>query len=210
MNESTCRRLRSEYLAQLMVEKQKGSDAVIKALPTKQQGRPLLLGQELDKSVQDYIEALRVLGGVVNTHIVMAAAVGIIKAKDITLLASHGGNIVISKNWAKSLLHRMKYVKRKSSNAGKVLVNNFIAIKEVFLADIVAEVLMNDIPNDLIINWDHTALKLVPTGQWTMHRAGDKIIPIVNVDDKRQITAVLAATMSGKQFVIVIIIRKVL
>ncbi len=168
MNESTCRRLRSEYLAQLKIQKQKGSDGVIKALPTKQQGRPLLLGQELDNSVQDYIEALRVLGGVVNTHIVMAATVGIIKAKDITLLASHGGNIVINKNWAKSLLHRMNYVKRKSSNAGKVSINNFMAIKEIFLADIVAEVLMNDIPNDLIINWDYTALKLVPTGQWTM------------------------------------------
>ncbi len=62
----------------------------------------------------------------------------------------------------------MNYVKRKSSNAGKVSINNFMAIKEIFLADIVAEVLMNDIPNDLIINWDYTALKLVPTGQWTM------------------------------------------
>ncbi len=86
MNESTCRRLRSEYLAKLKIQKQKGSDGVIKALSTKQQGRPLLLGQELDNSILDHIEALRVLDGVVNTHIVMAATVGIIKAKDITLL----------------------------------------------------------------------------------------------------------------------------
>lgn len=63
-------------------------------------------------------------------------------------------------------------------------VADFKMIKEVFLADITAEVLMNDIPDKLIMNWDHTGLPLVPTGQWTMHHAGDKIVPISNVDDK--------------------------
>ncbi len=96
-----------------------GEKAVaVTSLPTKPQGRLLLLGQELDKAVQDYIEALRVAGGVVNTAIVMAAANGIISAKDVTLLASRGGPI--NKSWAKSLLKRIKYVKRKCSNAGKV------------------------------------------------------------------------------------------
>ena len=88
-------------------------------------------------------------------------------------------------------------VKRKCSNAGKVLLPDFEKTKEVFLADIAAEVLMNDIPDQLIINWDHTGLSLVPTGQWTMHQAGDKVVPIAKADDKRQITAVLAANMAG-------------
>ena len=57
---------------------------------------------------------------------------------------------------------------------------------------------MNDIPDQLIINWDHTGLSLLPAGQWTMHRAGEKIVPIGHVDDKRQITAVLAANMAGE------------
>lgn len=177
---------------------QAGKIVTVTSLPTKPQGRPLLLGQELDKAVQDYIEALRIAGGVVNTAIIMAAANGIISAKDVTLLTSHGGNIEINKEWARSLLRRMKYVKRKCSNAGKVSLPNFEMIQEVFLADISAEVLMNDIPSDLIFNWDQTGLPLVPTGQWTMHHIGDKVIPIANVDDKRQITAVLAATMSGE------------
>ena len=54
----------------------------------------------LDGTVQDYIKALRIAGGVVNTTIVMAAANGIVKAKDISHLASHGGNININKGWA--------------------------------------------------------------------------------------------------------------
>ena len=48
--------------------------------PTKQ-GRPLLLGQALDESVQDYVTSMRTVGGVVNTAIVMAAAEGITAAR---------------------------------------------------------------------------------------------------------------------------------
>ena len=47
----------------------------------------------------------------------------------------------------------MNYVKRKGSNAGKVSVSCFNELQEVFLADIKAEVLMNDIPKDLIFNY---------------------------------------------------------
>ena len=43
-------------------------------LPKMVVGRPLLLGKDLDTSVQNYINALRKVGGVVNTAIVMAAA----------------------------------------------------------------------------------------------------------------------------------------
>ena len=65
------------------------------------------------------------------------------------------------------------------------------------MADIQAEVMMNEIPDELIINWDQTPLHLVPTGQWTMHRSGENIISIANLDDKRQITGVDAVTIQG-------------
>ena len=174
------------------------ADPVVNSLPTKEQGRPLLLGQKIDKAIQEYVEATRAAGGVINTAIVMAAAVVIVSSRDITALRSHGGHIEITKTWAKSLLKRMGYVKRKSCNAGKVSPLLFTEIKDIFLADIQAEILMNDIPDELIVNWDQTGIHLVPTGDWTMHRAGEKIIPINNSDDKRQITAVLAASMAGE------------
>ena len=79
---------------------------------------------------------------------------------------------------------RMGYVKRKCSNAGKISVSHFEEVKEEFLADIKAEVVMNERPHELIFNWDQTAIQLVPTGRWTMHRAKEKVIPIANSDDK--------------------------
>ena len=90
------------------------------------------------------------------------------------------------------------FVKRKVSNAGKVLVAEFEELKEQFIADIASEVIMNDIPPDLIINWDQTRLKIVPTSEWTMNLVGEKVVSIVGSDDKREITTVLAATSSGK------------
>ena len=44
---------------------------VMKSLPTKPQGRPVLLGLKLDQAVQSYITALRDVGGLVSTAIAL-------------------------------------------------------------------------------------------------------------------------------------------
>ena len=77
-------------------------------------------------------------------------------------------------------------------------VLHFDEVKEIFLSDIRAEVPMNDIPDALILNWDQTPLHLVPTGQWTMNREKENVIPIAHSNDKRQITAVFCVTMMGE------------
>lgn len=202
--ETTARRLKSAYLAEMKALMKKNQTEEIEsvprvlALPKLTQGRPLLLGPELDRLVQNFVDSMRKTGGVVNTLIVMAGAHGIVSARNPALLVEHGGHIEFTKAWAKSLLKRMGYVKRKCSNAGKMSVARFEELKEEFLADVQAEVLMNDIPKELIFNWDQTGLQFVPTGQWTMNRAKEKVIPIASSDDKRQITAVLATTLTGE------------
>ena len=117
INESTARRLKTEYLEKLneALKSKPGKNVTMDSLETKQKGRPLLLGEELDAAVQEYVSSLRIAGGVVNTVVVRAAAEGIISARDITKLTSHGGHINITKSWAMSLLNRMGYVKRKAS-----------------------------------------------------------------------------------------------
>ena len=112
----------------------------IKVLPTKRQGRPLLVAQKLDETIQGFIKEARKAGGVINTSVVVAMAMGIITSKDPSLLHENGGHLVITSSWAKSILKRMGYVKRKSSSAGKVTVEDFEELKVVFLEDIKAEV----------------------------------------------------------------------
>ena len=74
-------------------------------------GRPLALG-DLDQEVQKYIRALRATGTAISVPLVLAAAQGIIEAKDRTLLVEHGGSINLTRSWANSLMQRMGYVRR--------------------------------------------------------------------------------------------------
>ena len=73
---------------------------VVKTLSVAKIGRPLLLGEDLDKKVQNYLFSLRYVGGVINITIVQAVATDMVKRKDPRLLASNGGHISLSKDWA--------------------------------------------------------------------------------------------------------------
>ena len=139
------------------------------------------MGVELDTLVQEFINNLRAACGVVNATIVMGAAEGIISYRDASKLSYNGGHIEITKSWAKSFLQRIGFVKRKCSTSGKISVAQFDKLKEVFLADVAAEVLINDIPENLIINWDQTGLSIVPTEGWTMEIEGAKLFQLAAV-----------------------------
>ena len=167
--------MKKQYLAELNHRRKNGGEIPeVTSLPTKACGRPLLLGSTLDVQVSKYITALRDAAGVVNTAIVVAAAEGIVAAADRSLLRQHGGTLVLTKSWAKSLMIRMGFVKRKGSTAAKLPVAQFEKRREQYLTDIRAAVLMNDIPPSLVINWDQTAIHLVPVSSWTMSRKGEK------------------------------------
>ena len=56
---------------------------------------------------------------------------------------------------------------------------------------------LEEIPPDLIMNYDQTGIKYVPTSSWTLEKEGSKKVEIVGKDDKRQITAILGCSMSG-------------
>ena len=163
----------------------------ISDLPQKKRGRPLLLGEELDKQVQAYLTSFRECGAVVNTAITMACAEGIVRSADSNMLAVNGGHILITKDWAKSLLQRMGFVKRRASTKAKVTIEDFQERKEQFLFNIKAIVTIEDIPLDLIINWDQTGMHYIPVSSWTIAKEGSKRVEICGTDDKRQITAVL-------------------
>ena len=79
---------------------------------------------------------MRKRGATVSTAVVVSTARGIIMNKDANLLYSNGGGIKLSDEWAKSLLNRMGYVKRKACSKAKVDVEHFERLKKEFLTDI--------------------------------------------------------------------------
>ena len=189
---------KKQYQQEIQKRKRKGDeDFEITALPCKKRGRTLLLGNVLDGRVQSFIRDMRCHGVVINTAVVMGCAEGIVSYHDSNLLAENGGHITINKDWAKSLLHRMGYVKRKVSTSVKVPPKDFDALNAQFIYD--ADVLVDygDIPDALVANWDHTGIKYIPVGSWTIEKEGQKRVQITGIDDKRQIIAVFAATKTG-------------
>lgn len=59
-----------------------------------------------------------------------------------------------------------------------------------------AVVKMEDILDELILNWDHTPINIVPGSSWTMAQKGAKRIEMIALYDKCQITAVVCGTLS--------------
>lgn len=57
---------------------------------------------------------------------------------------------------------------------------------------------MEEIPPELVFNWDHTGITIVSGSSWTMDLKGSQIVEIVGFSDKRQITAVLCGTVTGE------------
>ena len=93
---------------------------------------------------------------------------------DHSLLAENGGPITLSKDWAKSLLYRLNFVKRRGSSTAKVTVQNYEELKQQFLLDIRAVVEMEEIAPQLVFNWDQTGISVVPGSAWTMDLKGSK------------------------------------
>ena len=199
VSETTVRSIKKDYLTSLRQKRAASDDeGDLSVLPQKKRGRPVLLGKDLDSKVQAYLKKVRDGGGAVSARIAMAAARGILLSCDRSMLEEFGGSVRLNRHWAHSLLHRMDFVQRKATTAkSKHLIANFSELKKSFLADVVATVAMEEIPAELIMNWDQTGIKLVPSSSWTMEKRGSKRVEMVGTDDKRQITAVFCGTILG-------------
>ena len=196
LSPSTLFAWKEKYLRELKRQRYDEHPAVTE-FPSAKRGRPLLLGSELDARVEHFLKALRANGAVINTAVVMATADGIIRNHDSSLLAENSGPIAITRHWASSIMTRMNYVKRRGNSKAKVTVTDFDELKKQFISDIQVISEFEEIPDELILNWDHTGVNYIPVSSWTMEKEGTKKVDITGMNDKRQITVVLSVTKTG-------------
>ena len=88
-------------------------------------GLLLLVGDELDKQVQQYLTDLRKRGCVIITRTAIAVGEGILLNKDVNLLTSNGSGITLTKDWAKYLFKRIGLVNRKGNTKAMVHIEDF-------------------------------------------------------------------------------------
>ena len=75
-------------------------------------------------------------------------------------------------------------------------VAEFQQVKE-FLQDVVTTTEMEEIPPELILNWDQTGKKIVPLNTWTMEQQGCNQVEVAGANDKHLITAVFCGSLVG-------------
>ena len=92
----------------------------------------------------------------------------------------------------------MGFIQRRvTTTKSKYLLQNFNEKKKEFLNDVATTVGMEEIPPQLIFNWDQTGIKLVLSMSWIMNEQGAKRVELVGISDKRQITAVFCGNLLG-------------
>ena len=163
VSETTVRSIKNAYVEELGVKRRnEGEDTgEFSSLPVKKRGRQLLLGHQLDLKVQLYLKKVREGGEAISARIVMVAARGILLKCDRTELAEYGGHVHLNRGWAHSLVGRMNLCnERLPLLRYKQSTAEFAELKENFLADVVATVTMEEIPLELILNWDQTGIKM--------------------------------------------------
>ena len=158
----------SIYLNEISKHAKVDLSEVIKLHVVKQGGK-VALGEALNAEIKRYIQRLRDNGTAVSVALVRPAAEDYLLGHDRTVLVEYGGHICLLHDWARSLLKRMGYVKRKATTKANTRLpeDTFQRIIATFLQQTVAFVKAHSIPPKLIIDLDETRIRLVPVGDWT-------------------------------------------
>ncbi len=96
----------------------------------------------MDHEVQDFIRTQRSIGVIVTRSTVIAIGKDVVMRHNKFLLSEFGGHISLTSHWAESILHRMKFGKRKGSTKVCVLGDTLDLVKQIFLNDIQTKVVM--------------------------------------------------------------------
>ena len=185
-NESTIRNFRKSYLLAIAKDRNFGNSTT-GVIQKKKMGRPLLFGA-YDQVIVDYTRRLRRHGARVNSKIVMGTARGIVMRRAPQLLHEKGGAKKITRDWARSLLVRINFSKRKGTRKAKKNLGNEEAVAAQFHNMVHNIITEKNIPAALVIAADEQFSAILPGGHWTMAEKGSSQVDIAGLADKRGIT----------------------
>lgn len=85
---------------------------------------------------------------------------------------------------------------RATTAKSKMMINNVDEVKRSFYNDLGTIIDMMEIPSSLVMNWNQTGVRLVPSCSWTPEKRS-KRVEIAGTNNKEQIILVLCGTMTG-------------
>ena len=179
-------------LAYLKLKKSnEAANSDIKKIVKKKAGGPTLLPKSLMKKVIETDANLWLRGAPVSSAVIRTVARGANIANDRSLLLENGGYIDLSTDWSRQVLYCFQTLGRKMTSRMATTAKIPIApallneTKLDFQRKIKPLEAWHEIPEDLIINFDQTALPYDCTGNRTYHTQGASNIPLVGKGKKK-------------------------
>ena len=193
LKESTIRNFKKAYKERLDHERKKLHPKPVLEIQTQPRGRPPLL-LELDGKLITFLKAVRIRGGVINIHVVRAAAKALIETNADVEHQLRKFDMPRS-----SIYRRMGLTRRMGTTSRPPLPQGlYDECRWQFLQQIDQKRREYAIPAELVLNSDQTPSSYVSVGRSTMASHGSKSVPIKGLSDKRNITLNFVITLSGE------------
>jgi hypothetical protein len=135
-------------------------------------------------------------GLVINSSVAVPIMRTVIQQRAPQLLE----HMALSRRWVRHWLRcRAGFTYKKATTSGQKLPADWEAQVTLMIDRTAAVVITKKVAHpSLVINWDQSALMLVPTSSYTYHSKTDKHVSVTGQDDKRQITALVGVTLEGE------------
>jgi len=185
-------------------------------------GRPSLMSAAVEDAAKNTLLKLRDCGMPVNSYVIRWTLQSIFRTHDPSLLDS----LALSQQWISSWVRaKLQWRWRARTTAAGKLPHDWEEQGVLMAKRIAAKMQMHKVRHtqlqlalyccaaahsrasfcsclqvhpSLIVNMDQTGQNLVPAAAWTYEIAGAAAVGVVGAEDKRQITACIASSLSGE------------
>jgi hypothetical protein len=151
---------------------------------------------ELEQYLIGIMRKRRDSGLVINSSVAVPIMRCVIQQRAPHLLQK----MALSRRWVRQWLRcRCGFTYKKSTTSGQKLPPDWEQQVEAMIDRAAAVVIAKKVAHpSLVINWDQSAIMLMPTSTYTYHDKKDKHVSVTGQADKRQITAVVGVNLEGE------------
>lgn len=150
---------------------------------------------DTEKEIKHVLMQMRAAGAPINCRVIRWVMVAVLQATHPALLQQHKLSQQFISRWARE---QLDWRWRARTTAASKLPGDWETQGVLMAKRIAAHMEMHSVHPSLIINLDQTGVKLVPSAAWTYEKRNSSSVAVVGAEDKRQITACIASSLSGE------------
>ena len=150
---------------------------------------------DAEKEIKRILLQMRAAGAPINRRVIRWVMLAVLQAAQPTLLLTNVLSQSFISRWARE---QLDWRWRARTTAASKLPVDWETQGVLMAKRIAAHMEMHSVHPSLVINLDQTGVKLVPSSTWTYEKCNSSSVAVVGAEDKRQITACIASSLTGE------------